>query len=102
MDVEYHVSCIYDKLTIYGGEGVTSDIIWQGCDEEARFPTGGIEFVTDFENVTFVWTSDALTHLSGFELIFWTVPPTGEPMTGDVTTGKYFVLLYSKLNHLSE
>ena len=88
-DVQYHDSCIYDKLTIYGGEGVTSDIIWEGCDEESSFPSGGIEIITDFDNVTFVWTSDDAIHQGGFEIIFGGVSPTVEPTTQEVTSRKY-------------
>ena len=88
-DVQYHASCIYDKLTIYGGEGVTSDIIWEGCDEESSFPTGGIEIITDYENVTFVWTTDDSIHLGGFKISIGSVLPTVEPTTEEITSRMY-------------
>ena len=88
-DVQYHASCGYDKLTIYGGVGVTSDIIWEGCDEESSFPSEGIEIITDFENITFVWITNDAIHLGGFEISIGRVLPTVEPTTEEITSRIY-------------
>ena len=81
-------------MTIYGGHGITTDILWEGCDEATTF-TAGLEIITDFTYVTIVLQTDWSVEHGGFNISYGLVPPTVAPTTVIVTSEGFTTVIRS-------